>query len=373
MKGEAESLERAGEVARQKEEAERAGAAATEKAASSTDTAAAAYMNAATQAEDLTDELDKLVESMNKANGTNQDAISTNARWRESLDGISSEVTEQREAYERAHGSLDGFTLSLDRGTTSGASLADMLSGVAGNAQAAAAAQYEVDKTTVGAKAAADNYAATLAAQRAAFEEAARAAGFNADEVTRLGDEVFALPPERAVEILAQTGEATQKTQDFRALWDGIRSKTISITAIPEIGGGSAESFGPFASGYVFGHATGGEIRGPGTRTSDSIPAWLSNEEFVVNANDAQKNLGLLNYINAGGDVSAYAGGAMVGASAPSTVRTIPLATAAPATDAASTRRAIRDDVQQIVAAALAARPDGDTITITPRASRLSS
>lgn len=42
------------------------------------------------------------------------------------------------------------------------------------------------------------------------------------------------------------------------------------------------------------GFATGGLVRGPGTGTSDSIPAWLSNEEFVVKAR-AVKSIGVEN------------------------------------------------------------------------------
>src|SRR6185369_14038180 len=38
----------------------------------------------------------------------------------------------------------------------------------------------------------------------------------------------------------------------------------------------------------VAGHAEGGPIRGPGTATSDSIPARLSNGEFVVRASAVQ-------------------------------------------------------------------------------------
>ena len=44
--------------------------------------------------------------------------------------------------------------------------------------------------------------------------------------------------------------------------------------------------------------ASGGRIVGPGTGTSDSIPAMLSNEEFVVNAKSARKFGPLLEAIN---------------------------------------------------------------------------
>lgn len=49
--------------------------------------------------------------------------------------------------------------------------------------------------------------------------------------------------------------------------------------------------------------ATGGLVRGPGTGTSDSIPARLSAGEFVVNAAATRDNLGLLSAINNGDSV----------------------------------------------------------------------
>ena len=64
--------------------------------------------------------------------------------------------------------------------------------------------------------------------------------------------------------------------------------------------------------------ATGGTIYGPGTGTSDSIPAYLSNGEYVVNARSASAfgygNLDKINRMAAGGlatrfDVPAYSTG----------------------------------------------------------------
>lgn len=55
--------------------------------------------------------------------------------------------------------------------------------------------------------------------------------------------------------------------------------------------------------------ATGGWINGPGTGTSDSIPAMLSNGEFVVNAKAARENWDILNAINNGGSVSRLVDG----------------------------------------------------------------
>lgn len=48
-------------------------------------------------------------------------------------------------------------------------------------------------------------------------------------------------------------------------------------------------------------YATGGHVRGPGSATSDSIPAWLSNGEYVIKAAAVRKyGIGMLNALNAG-------------------------------------------------------------------------
>jgi len=58
-------------------------------------------------------------------------------------------------------------------------------------------------------------------------------------------------------------------------------------------------------------HATGGRISGPGTGTSDSIPALLSDGEYVVNAAQTAKNRPLLDAINNG--AQGFASGGSVG------------------------------------------------------------
>jgi hypothetical protein len=57
--------------------------------------------------------------------------------------------------------------------------------------------------------------------------------------------------------------------------------------------------------------AEGGVVRGPGSGTSDSVLARLSNGEFVVKASETQRHLGLLSAINSG-RLSALAGGGLV-------------------------------------------------------------
>jgi tape measure domain-containing protein len=65
-------------------------------------------------------------------------------------------------------------------------------------------------------------------------------------------------------------------------------------------------------SSMFSGFATGGQIRGAGSATSDSIPAMLSNGEFIVNAAATAKNLPMLHGIN-NGEVEHHFLGALAG------------------------------------------------------------
>jgi len=55
--------------------------------------------------------------------------------------------------------------------------------------------------------------------------------------------------------------------------------------------------------------AEGGLVKGPGSALSDSIPAMLSNGEFVVNARAARKYGGVLDAINNGRTLRLADGG----------------------------------------------------------------
>jgi tape measure domain-containing protein len=59
-------------------------------------------------------------------------------------------------------------------------------------------------------------------------------------------------------------------------------------------------------------YANGGSVVGPGTGLSDSIPAMLSNGEFVVNARSAAKYRPLLEMLNTSQGIRKYANGGIV-------------------------------------------------------------
>lgn len=73
--------------------------------------------------------------------------------------------------------------------------------------------------------------------------------------------------------------------------------------------------------GEVKAAADGGYIVGPGTSTSDSIPTWLSNGEYVINAAVVKKvGVGFLDSLN-NGYVKHFASGGYVGAAAKPSIK----------------------------------------------------
>lgn len=69
------------------------------------------------------------------------------------------------------------------------------------------------------------------------------------------------------------------------AFADLIRSIATAAVAIVSLVTGRSINYG---SGYAHLFAEGGKVEGPGTATSDSIPARLSNGEFVIKASSAK-------------------------------------------------------------------------------------
>lgn len=219
VKGENASLEDAIRLAEQKAQGD-------QESADSSQTVAEAYMDEADAVGELTDQLSALIDQINEANGIAQDAVTANANYQAALAGISAEVQRQKDAYEEANGSLNGFNLSLDENTASGSANASMLSEVAAKAQDAAAAQFEQDKATMSSKDASDKYYSTLQSQRQAFIDSAVAAGYNATEVQALADRVFALPTEKQMKVVAETDTAAEKLRVLKEKLDAIPNNT---------------------------------------------------------------------------------------------------------------------------------------------------
>jgi len=130
------------------------------------------------------------------------------------------------------------------------------------------------------------------------LREAAAAAGYDASETQHLLKKLGLLKPIRTTVKVDGVSAAANEAERLLAAM----RRVTGVSGTP--------GFGAFFGG----HATGGYISGPGTGTSDSIPAMLSDGEYVMTAK-ATKRLGVdrLNAMNyARGGLVGYARGGSV-------------------------------------------------------------
>ena len=108
-------------------------------------------------------------------------------------------------------------------------------------------------------------------------------------------------------------GPLTQAIPATGQFGGALQTLIQQLLATPATGGGGL-------LGSILGLAGGGEVSGPGTSTSDSVPAMLSDGEYVVNAKATKRHRAALEAINSG-RMPAFAMGGIVRGStfAPST------------------------------------------------------
>ena len=156
----------------------------------------------------------------------------------------------------------------------------------------------------------------TPGAYRAAinnFVDLAEKMGLSEDKARALAKRLFDLPPKRQVEVVVKTDQAEGALGAIKARLDAIKSKSITITAGYQNKGGAQ-----LPADYGQRRASGGYISGPGGPRSDSIPALLSNGEYVVNAAATARHRSLLESIN-----NTYASGGFVGSNSSATAATV--------------------------------------------------
>ncbi|MEV3988256.1 phage tail tape measure protein [Streptomyces sp. NPDC049837] len=100
-------------------------------------------------------------------------------------------------------------------------------------------------------------------------------------ELRAAGYAVTAIPNSKNVKVTAPTGSAVSNAQALKRAIDNLQSKTVNVTTV----------YTTYKSGAVpralrpeLTRASGGPVDGPGSSTSDSIPAMLSNGEYVIRA-----------------------------------------------------------------------------------------
>ena len=241
---------------------------AAERNETSVASAADAYMEAAGNTSDLNDELQKLIDTINEANGVGQDAISKNIDYRDALAGVDETIQKAREG-------VEGYALSLDQGTQVGRDNMAMLVDMAKSAQDAAGAQFELDSNT-------DQYRATLEASRQALVDRAQQLGANADEAGSLADQIFRIPSDTEWRMIAETADAKARINDVIQLIDRNSYRTITLNVqtnesqIRFAGGNTASSYAD--GGVVTYHADGSENHAAQIARAGEWRVWAEPE-----------------------------------------------------------------------------------------------
>jgi hypothetical protein len=152
---------------------------------------------------------------------------------------------------------------------------------------------------------------ATMVAQREQFIKSAVDAGIARDAAEKLADAQGLIPANvRTTYETVGAEDATTQAKNLNAALDKINDRTVRYS----VEGGEVTALGalPVVGGKLAVRAQGGIVTGPGTGTSDSIPALISNGEYVVRASQTAKHLPLLHAINSG--APGFADGGLVGA-----------------------------------------------------------
>jgi TP901 family phage tail tape measure protein len=119
-------------------------------------------------------------------------------------------------------------------------------------------------------------------ATRDRFIAAAQSMGMSADQANALADSLNLIPSAVNVDVAVDTDQAAGAMARFRAAQESV---AIRIQARVD----ADPNYSPASSPVQIRRATGGPVYGPGTGTSDSVVARLSNGEHVLTASDVTK------------------------------------------------------------------------------------
>jgi len=252
------------------------------------------------------------------------------AAQKASADGLRQAVEALNNANRSALGGMIGFEASIDAATKAAQENAGSLRLVNGQldlnspkAQAAATALNDLAAKTDDAAGAARENGSSWATVNGIYErgrqkliESATQMGLTTAQAKRLADQILKTPNKTAflkgdledlkkkladaktrlanapssktAQIKGEIEDLKRKIADAQARINGVHGKTAKVTIATyyETYGVKPPlaSAGRLAAGGPVGFPGGGKVRGPGTSTSDSVPAMLSNGEFVIRA-----------------------------------------------------------------------------------------
>ncbi|WP_136045329.1 phage tail tape measure protein [Microbacterium sp. K41] len=189
-----------------------------DESAEESKSAAEGYIEAAGGADQLRQDLDKLIDLLNEANGVGQDAITANIDYRNTLADVD-------EAIANARAGVEGYAIGLDQGTQSGRDNMGMLVDLAKDAWDAAEAQFALDGNT-------ESYRANLEASRAELLTRIEDLGLSGQAAQDLADQIMDIPSETEWKVIAETQAAQVTIDNFVNLNNG---KTIGIWVNPQV------------------------------------------------------------------------------------------------------------------------------------------
>ena len=236
-----------------------------------------------------------------------QTAVDATKAFSDSIKGVARPLLDERDAARQVETSIDAVSKalkdngkSLDIHTEKGRNNLAALDGVAkamvdqiGAMQANGASQSQLQTQ--------------LDVSRDRLYKVAAQFGISKDEARRYVDQILAIPPAAVTNVSINAETALWKIQQVKDALALIKDKTVNVTTISQLKNQVGHGLGD-----VPGAATGGYITGPGTSTSDSILARLSNGEFVLRAAAVQHyGVDTLRAMNA----KRFAGGGLAGTS----------------------------------------------------------
>jgi len=235
-------------------------AAATDENASAVDRLVAAQDAGTFAVDGYTDALKELVEQQREAAGVVLSTRDAQRSYQEAIDAAAAAAKENGNTLDSTTEKGRANAAALDAIAESGWDLIDSMR-ESGSSQ--------------------EDLQAKVQKVRDQFLKQASAMGMSKSAAEDLADELGLIPESIDVQVAVDTTRATRYINDWLIKNDGQRIR-VYVDAQ-----GGREYRVPGTD--VRFNATGGAILGPGTGTSDSIPAMLSNGEHVLTASDVEK------------------------------------------------------------------------------------
>lgn len=187
------------------------------------------------------------------------------------------DVKRKAEGIARIRAEIAEYTKTLDINTEAGRGNQAAIDGVAKSALDLAQAIYDETGSE-------ERYRESLLKSRTSLVETAQMFGYTKTEAEKFADSILNIPPAKTVTVKVEgLSSANQGLQTLKQNLKTLTGKTITITQ-RYVYDDPGKPGSPMVGGLTKHAATGGYITGPGSGTSDSIPAYLSNGEYVIKA-----------------------------------------------------------------------------------------